>query len=42
MSENYERVEEKLNKDIYEFCLCGGLQKGMIPLISGVQVEYEF
>lgn len=51
LDENYENVEGKLEKvksygwtdqDIYEFCMLGGFQKGMIPLVTGFKVEHDF
>ena len=46
-----EPVTEDLNKlrdlgwtdkDIYEICFLGGLQKGMTPLINGFKVQHDF
>lgn len=29
-------------QDIYEICFLGGLQKGMVPLVTGFKVEHDF
>lgn len=30
------------DREIYEMCFLGGVQKGMIPLVKGFEVEHDF